>query len=89
MKALKKIISATILLTTISSSNLTAEACSVNVIDPYAPGCVDTGGCGYADCCTSPCLTPAIALGAIAIVAIIAVAVQTRSGNGHHGHGHN
>lgn len=45
----------------------------------------DTAGCGYEQCRQAPCLTPAIALGAIALVAIIAVAVQNSS---HHGHGH-
>lgn len=46
--------------------------------------CSSVAGCGYEECRTSPCLTPAIALGTIALVAIIAVAVQ----NTHHGHCH-
>lgn len=47
--------------------------------------CADVAGCGYEECRSSPCLTPAIALGAIALVAIIAVAVQN-SGKGHSSH---
>lgn len=47
----------------------------------------DVGGCGYDDCRQAPCLTPAIALGAIALVAIIAVAVSNSSHCDHcHGH---
>ncbi len=45
-----------------------------------------TGGCGYQECRQCPCLTPAIALGAIALVAIIAVAVQ--NSNNKHSHCH-
>lgn len=45
-----------------------------------------TGGCGYQECRQCPCLTPAIALGAIALVAIIAVAVQ--NSNNKHAHCH-
>jgi hypothetical protein len=50
--------------------------------DEYA---TNVGGCGYTECCETPCLAPAIALSTIALVAIIAVAVQNHS---HHGHGH-
>ncbi|MFA6914954.1 MAG: hypothetical protein WC222_01030 [Parachlamydiales bacterium] len=56
-----------------SSSNLNAQDC-----------CVDTGGYCYEDCRRAPCITPAIALGAVALVAIIAVAVQ----NSNSGHSH-
>lgn len=45
-----------------------------------------TGGCGYQECRQCPCLTPAIALGAVALVAIIAVAVQNT--NNKHAHAH-
>lgn len=52
-----------------------------------ADQCVTTAaGCGYEECCEAPCLTPAIALGAIALVAIIAIAVQNSSTG--HGHSH-
>lgn len=47
--------------------------------------CYEGPGCGYEQCRQAPCLTPAIALGAIALVAIIAIAVQN---SGHHGHCH-
>ncbi len=54
-----------------------------------ADGCCPcpSAGCGYDDCCGSPYLAPAIALGAIAVVAIVAVAVQDHGH--HHNHGHN
>lgn len=75
MKSLKRLIASTVLLAMIgaTSHNLNAQ--------DYV---YDTGGCGYEECRQAPCLTPAIALGAIALVAIIAVAVQNSS----HGHGH-
>lgn len=76
MKTLRKLIAAATLMAVVTSA-----------ADLNADVCVDTGGCGYAESCCSPCLTPAIALGAIAIVAIIAVAVQNRHGG--HGHDHN
>lgn len=46
--------------------------------------CIDTGGYCYEDCRRAPCITPAIALGAVALVAIIAVAIQnSNNGSGH------
>jgi hypothetical protein len=50
--------------------------------------CADAAGCGYEQCRSAPCLTPAIALGAIALVAIIAVAVQNTSNHHAHSHSH-
>jgi hypothetical protein len=50
--------------------------------------CSDLAGCGYEECRSAPCLTPAIALGAVALVAIIAVAIQNSSGRSCHGHSH-
>ncbi|MBA3957625.1 MAG: hypothetical protein H0X51_04415 [Parachlamydiaceae bacterium] len=76
MKALKRFIA----LATVAAMFGTS-AHSLNA----AEYCYDTGGCGYEECRQAPCLTPAIALGAIALIAIIAVAVQNSS---HHGHGH-
>ena len=74
MKMLKRMVAlATVLAMFGSASSLKAQ--------PY---CSDVGGCGYEECCASPCIAPAIALGTIALVAIIAVAVQNSS----HGHGH-
>ena len=50
--------------------------------------CSEIAGCGYEECRTAPCLTPAIALGAIALVAIIAVAVQNSRNGSCHSHSH-
>lgn len=74
MKKLKVIALATLIAMTGSMS------CRVEA----AEYCSETAGCGYEQCRQAPCLTPAIALGAIALVAIIAVAVQ----NSGHGHSH-
>lgn len=75
MKTLKKLITIAMLMAMVGTSS------SVKAEEIY----YDTGGCGWEDCREAPCLTPAIALGAIALVAIIAVAVQNSH---HHGHGH-
>lgn len=75
MKNFKKLVALTALVTMFGSATKGVNA------QEYV---YDTGGCGYEECRQAPCLTPAIALGAIALVAIIAVAVQ----NSHHGHGH-
>ncbi len=48
--------------------------------------CTDAGGCGYEECRTTPCLSPAIALGAVAIAAIVAVALQNSHGKNGHSH---
>ena len=45
--------------------------------------CADIGGGGYEDCRRAPCITPAIALGAVAIIAFAAVAIQNSSSSGH------
>ncbi len=50
--------------------------------------CSEIAGCGYEECRSAPCVTPAIALGAIALVAIIAVALQNSEGGSCHGHSH-
>jgi hypothetical protein len=79
MKRLKNFIAATSILAMIGSSaqNLSAQEF-----------CSDAAGCGYEQCRSAPCLTPAIALGAIALVAIIAVAVQNTSNSHGHSHSH-
>lgn len=76
MKKIKRFVALATLLAMFGTASHSVEA------QEY---CYDTAGCGYEQCCQAPCLTPAIALGAIALVAIIAVAVQNSS---HHGHGH-
>lgn len=75
MKFTKKIFSSLLAATLLfSASNLSAQ-------DYY---CEDTGGYCYEDCRRAPCITPAIALGAVALVAIVAVAVQnSNNGSGH------
>lgn len=50
--------------------------------------CSYLAGCGYEECCSAPCLTPAIAFGAITLGAIIAVAMQHSHGNTLHEHAH-
>ena len=65
---------------------LALTAASVDSLQ--ADECSYVGGCGYQECCASPCLTPAIALGAIAIVAIVAVALQNTHGHHNHHHSH-
>ena len=77
MKILNKIAATSLLITMISTSCLHS-----------AEYCTEVAGCGYEECKSAPCLTPAIALGAIALVAIVAVAIQN-SDKGHcHGHSH-
>lgn len=83
MKSLKRITAALTLLAMLGTNSIQAEeCCPYPYPDTYA---YDMGGCGYDECRQAPCLSPAIALGAIALVAIIAVAVQNSS---HHGHCH-
>lgn len=79
MRLLKKFIASAALLAMIGSTSNGLNA------DEY---CVDNGGCGYANCCRSSSLAPAIALGTIAVIAIVAVAVQNTSGHSHC-HSHN
>lgn len=79
MKTFKKYIALATLLAMFGTS-----ARSISAVE-Y---CYEGPGCGYEQCRQAPCLTPAIALGAIALVAIIAIAVQNSSGHGHC-HGHN
>jgi len=79
MKSLKKFV---------ASATIMAMAFSAIEADAVYE-CTTISGCGYQECCSSPCLTPAIALGAIAIVAIVAVALQnTHGGHSHHTHSH-
>lgn len=75
MKALKKW-----LVLTLSVALLNSSIGSIHATE-Y---CYDLAGCGYQECRSAPCLTPAIALAALALAAIIAVAVQ----NSHHDHSH-
>lgn len=77
MKSLKRIVALATVMTMAGSS--------INSLN--ADDCTTVAGCGYQECCASPCLTPAIALGAIAVVAIVAVALQNSHG-GHHHHSH-
>lgn len=79
MKSLKNIVAAAIIMVMAGSA--------VNSVQ--ADECTTLAGCGYQECCASPCLTPAIALGAIAIVAIVAVALQNSHGHHNHSHSHN
>lgn len=81
MKKIKNLILATATVAMVfgSSQNLQANQCGGT--DQF---CTELAGDGYEECCQAPCLTPAIALGAIALVAIIAVAVS----NSNHGHAH-
>lgn len=79
MKKINKFFATLVLITMMGSTASSANA---------AEYCTEIAGCGYEDCKSAPCLTPAIALGAIALVAIIAVAIQN-SDKGHcHGHDH-
>lgn len=78
MKSLKRIVAAATIMVMAGSSLNTLSA----------DECTTIAGCGYQECCASPCLTPAIALGAIAVVAIVAVALQNTHGHHHHGHCH-
>jgi len=77
MKKIKKLVA---LATLVAMFGTSAQSLSAQEYP-----CYETAGCGYEECCQAPCMTPAIALGAIALVAIIAVAVQN---SGHHGHCH-
>ncbi len=74
MKFAKKFIALWLVLASLcSSAHLNAQEYSI-----------DTGGYCYEDCRRAPCITPAIALGAVALVAIIAVAIQnSNNGSGH------
>lgn len=79
MKSFQKIVAATAVVAMMGMGSAHAER--------YAS---TTGGCGYNECRTAPCLAPAIALGTIALIAIIAVAVSNSgSGSGSHSHSHN
>lgn len=96
MKILNKLLVYTTIFATICSSNLNADESSsecaqesCEVANPNAGCWGGTDGTAYAESCTSPCLTPAIALGAIAVIAIVAVIIQN-NGDGHaHAHSHN
>lgn len=49
----------------------------------------EVGGCGYQDSCSSPSLTPYIALATVVIIAIVAVAVRhTHHHHNNHAHSH-
>jgi hypothetical protein len=73
MNMLKKLIAVTAVTAMLgSTSNANAQVYQTGV-----------GGCGYEECCTSPCIAPAVALGTIALIAIVAVAVQNSSHSGH------
>lgn len=77
MKIFKRLVASATLLAMAATSAQSLSADDCEYASPVA-------GCGYEQCCEAPCLTPAIALGAIALVAIVAVALQNSS----HGHGH-
>ena len=76
MQYFRKLISATV------TAAILALTCQTAQAEEYYS--TEVGGCGYEECRQSPCLTPAIALGAIALVAIVAVALQ----DSHSSHGH-
>jgi carbamoylphosphate synthase small subunit len=78
MKFMKKLVVLATLTAMLGSSGLQAQDCGYN-----------TGGNGYQEGCSNPCLTPCIVLGTIALVAIIAIAVQNTGHRHHHGHCHN
>ena len=79
MNTLKKLVAITTVAAILSSpSNADAQVYQTGV-----------GGCGYEECCTSPSIAPAVALGTIALIAIVAVAVQNSSHGHGHGHSHN
>ncbi len=81
MKFVKKFIASLLAFAMLCSSS------SANAQDYYYEGqdyCVDTGGYCYEDCRRAPCITPAIALGAVALIAIVAVAIQNSSSDHSH-----
>lgn len=78
MKLLKKLVALAAVTAVMGSS--------INTLN--ADQCATISGCGYQECCASPCLTPAIALGAVAVVAIAAVALQNTHGHSNHSHVH-
>ena len=85
MKKIKKLIAAIAAAAMVfgSAQNLDANQCAGGT----EQFCTELAGDGYQECCQAPCLTPAIALGAIALVAIIAVAVSN-SDHGRNTHCH-
>lgn len=75
MKHLKKLIALGTLMAMVSGT-VNADYCQT-----------DTGGCGYEECRSAPCIAPCCALGILALVAIIAVIIQNNGSSGHaHSH---
>lgn len=96
MKILNKLLAYTTIFATICSSSLSAEESSpecaqesCEVVNPNEGCWGGTDGTAYAESCTSPCLTPVIALGVIAAIAIVAVVIQNNGDANTHAHSHN
>lgn len=70
---------------------LATVASLLNSAGNHAEGqeyCSYVAGCGYQECCSAPCLTPAIALGTVVLTGIIVLALQHSHGQTGHGHAH-
>lgn len=79
MKAFKKLLTLIAIASTMGlSAQVNADECCYN----------NNEGQGFASCCSTPSLVPAIAIGAVALVAIVAVACQNNGSHGGHGHAH-
>lgn len=79
MNKLRNLAAALTIATTIGASTAPLNA-------DYCRG--DTRGCGYEDCCTAPCISPTVALGAVAVVAVVAVIIHSNDHSHHHSHYH-